>query len=69
MQTVKQILEDEFGTKVTTQGNVLKTTVKTINGNGIANLNDIYMSDSLGVDNIELKRSGTSITILVTLED
>lgn len=68
MQEVKMILENEFGTKVTTQGNVLKTTVKTINGNGIANLNDIYMSDSLGVENIELKRSGTSITILVNLE-
>jgi hypothetical protein len=65
MQEVKTILENDFGTKVTVQGNVVKTTVTTINGNQIWGLKLIY--DFEEVDEVTLKRSGTGITILVTL--
>ena len=66
MQEVKQILEDEFGTKVTTQNNVVKTTVKTINGSQIWALKDIY--EYKKVKGVDLKRSGVGMTIIVTLE-
>ncbi len=66
MQNVKQILESEFGTKVTTQENIVKTTVKTINGNNISNLSDIYFNPF--VKEVLLKRSGTGLTIIVTFE-
>jgi hypothetical protein len=67
MQEVKQILEREFNTKVTIQGNVVKTTVKSINGSQIWGLQEIYKK--LTVNDVELKRSGTGMTIIVTLED
>jgi hypothetical protein len=67
MQEVKQILERGFNTRVTVQGNVVKTTVKSINGNQIWGLQEIYKK--LTTKDVELKRSGTGITIIVTLED
>lgn len=67
MQEVKQILEREFNTRVTVQGNVVKTTVKSINCNQIWGLQEIC--SKLIIRDVEFKRSGTGITIIVTLED
>jgi len=67
MQRVKEMLEMEFGTRVTVQGNVVKTTVKSINGNQIWGLQEIYRKND--VKDVNFKRSGTGITILVTLKN
>ena len=69
MQNVKQILEDVLGVTPRTVGNSLKVTLPKLNGNDIANLNDLYLSDSLGIDEIEIKRSGTGLTIIVTFKE
>ena len=66
MQKIKETIEEIFETKVTVQDKIVKTTVKNINGNEITALFDIYcLKDVLTMD---LKRSGTGITILVTLK-
>ena len=66
MQKIKETIEEIFETKVTVQDKIIKTTVQNINGNEIAALSDIYhLKDVLTID---LKRSGTGITILVTLK-
>lgn len=68
MQKVKEILEDVLGVTPRTVGNSLKVTLPTLNGNDISNLNDLYLSDTLGVEQIEIKRSGTGLTVIITFE-
>ena len=62
---VKQELKNWFDSRVIIQDKVVKTTVPTINGGQIAELGKLWAEGE--VDDIELKRSGTSITILVTV--
>ena len=66
MQKIKELLQEISGTKVTVQDKILKTTVKTINKEQIAALAVMLCLDN--VEAIDLKRSGTGITILVTLK-
>jgi hypothetical protein len=70
MQTeVKEILERELGLEPKIIGDVVKAHATKLNGNDIIVLNDIYMSDGFLIKGIELKRSGTGITILITFEE
>ena len=69
MQELKTILENEFGTKVTTQNNTLKFHLSKLQGREIVILNDLYLSDSLEIESLEVKRSGLGLTVIVTLED
>jgi hypothetical protein len=69
MQEVKEILEREMGLEPKIIGNIVKAHTKKINGNDIMVLNDIYISDGFLIKGIELKRSGTGITILLTFEE
>lgn len=62
-EKIKQLLEDEFGTKVQIQGETVKTTVPQLNGNSIMGLAKIYQMED--VQNVNVKRSGTSVTVLV----
>lgn len=68
MQEVRQILESVFEKEVRTIGNTLKVNVQSINANQIIwGLAEIQTLDAF--KDVELKRSGTGITIIVTLED
>ena len=69
MQEVVEILEFELGLEPKIVGNVVKAHTKTIGSGTISILNDLLMSDTLGIDTIDIKRSGTGMTIIVTLED
>ena len=62
-EDIKKELEKGFGAKATIQANTVKATVPEINGEGIVELFGITVRD--GVKDVKLKRSGTSITILV----
>lgn len=68
MQELKTILENGFGTKVTTQNNTLKLHLSKLQGREIVILNDLYLSDSLKIESLEVKRSGTGLTIIITLK-
>lgn len=65
MQTdvIKEDLEREFGLKATIQEKTVKITVPQIKGSELMGLADIYTHR--GVKDLKLKRSGTSITVLV----
>lgn len=66
MQNVKQILESVFNKEVKEQGNVLKVNVQSINSNQIIwGLSEIQKLAE--VKDVNLKRSGTGITILIIL--
>jgi len=69
MQEVKEILEKELGVTPRTVGNSLKATLPSLNGNHIMVLNDIYLSDGFLIKGIEIKRSGTGLTIIITFEE
>jgi hypothetical protein len=69
MQTVKEILERELGLEPKIVGNVVKAHTTKLNGNDIVVLNDIYMSDGFLIKGVELKRSGTGLTIIITFEE
>ena len=64
-EQIKKKLEDEFGTKVSVQGDTVKTTVPQLNGNSILGLGKIYLMED--VQNVNVKRSGTSVTVLVQI--
>lgn len=67
MQKVKQILESVFNKEVKKIGSTLKVNVQTINANQIIwGLSEIQKLESF--KDLELKRSGTGITIIVTLK-
>lgn len=68
MQEVKEILEQELGLNAKIIGNVVKAHTTKLRGRELSILADIYSSEYLGFENIEIKRSGTGITIIVTFE-
>lgn len=69
MQKVKEILERELGVTPRTVGNSLKATIPYLKNGDVVMLNDIYMSDSLGIEEIEIKRSGKGLTVILTFEE
>lgn len=64
VKSTKIMLEEIFGGKVRVNGNTLKTAVNEINDFGVNELSNL---STLHACNILLKRSGTSITIIVTV--
>lgn len=68
MQELKQFLESVFNKEVKTVGNTLKVNVQSINANQIIwGLAEIQKLNAY--KDVELKRSGTGITVIVTLEN
>lgn len=62
---VRELLELIFeGSNATIQENVVKITTKSINGGQISRLDSLYYEDH--VKEIDIKRSGTGMTVLVT---
>jgi len=66
MQETKEILERLFNKKASIIGNKLKINVQSIDTTSFELLAGIYFDES--VNDIELKRSGTGITILITFK-
>lgn len=66
MQKVKNLLESEFNIVPKLQGSILKTHVGSISGNQVYGLKDIYCMPE--VKEMNIKRSGTGLTILITLK-
>jgi hypothetical protein len=66
MQEIKTVLEAVFNKSVTTQGNVLKLNVQSISLEQVNELTFITYRDY--VDDLQLKRSGNGITIIITIQ-
>lgn len=62
---VKNSLELIFQTKATILGNIIKIHSKNIDSTAFIELNNIYKQR--GVTTIDIKRSGTGLTIIVTV--
>lgn len=62
-----KMMEDQFKTKVHQIGKVIKTTVSQIDLQGICLLNHLGLNDS--IEDIQLKRSGTGVCVLVMLTE
>lgn len=62
VKRVAEALNEGFGTVITSSDTHVKTTVKTIGNSGISALNELIVHENCTID---LKRSGTSITIIV----
>lgn len=68
VQEVKSELEASFtDSEVKVQGNVVKIHVKEINGFDLVYLTDVWELEF--VTDFRIKRSGTGMTIIVTLKD
>jgi len=68
MQEVKQQLEEFLSSKVIVQDNVLKSSVSKLTAKEICKLSDLVL-DNNAVSELEVKRSGTKVTILVYLKE
>lgn len=68
MQKVKNTLEIAFGKKVKVEGKTAKIHVNEIDSVGIYQLNAFNFERFNQVKEVKLKRSGTGITILVTVK-
>lgn len=69
MQKVKNTLEIAFGKKVKVDGNTAKVHLKELDGVGIYQLNAFNLERFKQVEDVRVKRSGTGLTVIVTVNE
>jgi hypothetical protein len=69
MQNVKNTLEIAFGKTVKVEGRVAKVHLEELDAVGIYQLNAFNLERFSQVESVKVKRSGTGLTVLVTVKE
>ncbi len=66
-EVISEMIKNHFSTNVHQKENVLKLTVSNLNTDNIRFLN--FLSESLRVKSIDVKRSGTKLTLIFIIDE